>query len=575
MKTIAALAALTVVALGSAGCSSRTAPSSRPAFREAAAASGLGLHHFIGATGMYHMPEIVGPGAALFDYDNDGDLDVYLVQGWFTDPASKMSEAKFPPPAGWKPGNRLFRNDLIPGGALRFTDVTEASGTGHIAQGMGVAAGDIDSDGDLDLYVANYGPDVLYRNDGGGRFTDITKEAGIRETAWSTSVAFFDRDLDGDLDLFVTTYVNFSLKTRRPCRNPTGAPEYCGPQVYLNQPSLLYDNVGGGRFVDVTEKAGINKRPGPGLGVTTRDFNGDGWPDIYVANDGAANHLWINQKDGSFAEKGLELGAAYAESGKPRAGMGVTADDMDGDGRPDIVVTNLTNEGSTLYSHGGEAGFFDTSGRAGLDAPTAPYTGFGVGWFDYDNDGWLDLFMANGKVRNTRAVEGPYPYQQKNLLFHNEPGPPRLMRDVSKEAGPALELEEVSRAAVFGDIDNDGDIDVLVTNNNGPTRLLLNESAAGNHWLIVRVEDNPRNRFGYGACLELERDDAPAVTRCVQPDYSYLASNDPRVHFGLGRATQVKGLVVRWPGGGRERFAVPGVDRIVTVRRGEGTRLNG
>ncbi|MEZ5399989.1 MAG: VCBS repeat-containing protein [Bryobacteraceae bacterium] len=546
-----------------ASCSSQPgAAPSRPRFQEVSAETGLRFHHFGGVAGQYYIPEIMGSGAALFDFDGDGDLDVYAVQGWFIGPERPLTEAVIRPPDGWTPGNRLFRNELIPTGQLRFTDVTSASGTGHRAQGMGVAAGDIDGDGDLDLYVTNFGPNVLFRNDGGGRFTDITAEAGVASGGVSTSVLFFDFDRDGDLDLFHNRYVDVSLTNRPKCQSPAGAPDFCGPQVYRPEPDALYENLGGGRFRDVSEKAGIAARPGPGLGVTAADLDGDGWTDLYVANDGAANFVWINQRDGTFREKALEIGAAYAETGLPRAGMGVSAADMDGDGRPDVIVTNLTNEGSTLFGHGGEAGFFDTSAKTGLAQSTAPYTGFGVGWFDYDNDGWLDLFMANGAVRNPTGRAGKFPYEQRNLLLRNvaAEGGGRSMRDVSGEAGAALEFDEVSRGAVFGDIDNDGDVDVLVTNNNGPLRLLQNGAAEdGRPGWVIRVDRGKGS--GYGTCLELEG----GMRRCSQPGYGYLASNDPRIHLGGKRPGKA---VAHWPDGSSNPVEFEGAGPVVTIRRG-------
>src|SRR5262245_44208656 len=291
-------------------------------FRDVAEESGLRFHHFTGATGEFYMPEIMGSGCALFDYDGDGDLDAYFTQGTLLDEKKKMSDASFPPPAGWKPGARLFRNELIPSGKLRFTDVTEQAGVGHKGYGMGVAVGDVDNDGDRDIYVTNAGANVLYRNNGNGTFTDVTREAGVDDPRWSSSAAFLDYDRDGDLDLYVCNYIDFTLKGNKRCYAPTGEVDFCAPSAYRPAPARLFRNQGDGKFVDVTQTSGIGSAFGPGLGVTCADFNNDGWVDIYVANDGAANLLWINKGDGTFEEAGLMAGAAYGADGVARAGMG-------------------------------------------------------------------------------------------------------------------------------------------------------------------------------------------------------------------------------------------------------------
>jgi hypothetical protein len=551
-----------------AGCSRAPAPR-EPLFREAAAETGLVFHHFTGATGKYYMPEIMGSGAALLDYDGDGDLDVYLIQGTMLEPGRPPSDARFPPPAGWKPGNRLFRNELIPTGRLRFTDVTEQAGVGHVGYGMGVAAADYDNDGDIDLYVTNYGPNVLYRNNGNGTFTDVTRQAGVDDARWSASAAWLDYDRDGDLDLYVTNYLEFTLRINKECFDAAGERDYCTPAAYRPATDRLFRNEGNGKFSDVTVAAGIGAAVGPGLGVIGADSNRDGWVDIYVANDGAANLLWINQKNGTFVEQALMSGAAYSADGVARAGMGVTAEDFDSDGDLDVLVTNLAREGSTLYRNDGQGNFYDASMEFGIHHASLPFTGFGVQWFDYDQDGRLDLFSANGAVTIVEALRGtPYPFQQRNQLFHNEGN--GKIREVTPEAGPALDLAEVSRAAVFGDIDNDGDVDVLVTNNNGPARLLLNQAAAGRHWLQVKLQATKGNRDGIGALVGVLRAGGPPLWRRVHTDGSYLASGDPRVAFGLGERSEVQGVVVEWPDGSKEKWGKVEVDRVVVLRQGTG-----
>ena len=551
-------------------------PSPVPLFRDVAEEVGLKFHHFTGATGEFYMPEIMGAGVALFDYDNDRDLDVYLIQGATFDPAQDPRHAKFPPPAGWKPGNRLFRNLLSETGKLQFVDVTEQAGVGHVGYGMGVAVGDYDNDGFQDLYVTNFGRNVLYHNNGDGTFTDVTAKAGVDDPRWSTSAAWVDYDRDGHLDLFVANYLDFTVKGNKHCFAPTGERDYCTPKMYQPVPARLFHNRGDGTFEDVTEAAGIGAAIGPGLGVVCADFNGDGWPDIYVANDGSAAHLWINQRNGTFKEESLLAGAAYSVDGLPQAGMGVTAGDFDGDGDEDIFKTNLTNEGANLYVNDGRGNFYDASAEFGLLLPTFPYTGFGTEWFDYDNDGRVDLFIANGAVNRKESLRrSPYPFGQPNQLFHNE-GQGKKFREMSAIAGPAFATSEVSRGAAFGDIDNDGAIDIVVTNNNGAVRLLLNQSRFlnRNHWLLVRLEAVHGNRFGVGAKVEV-RQRGRKLLRRAHADASYLSANDIRVHFGLGEDAKIEEITVHWPSGECEAWNRIQADRIVTIRQGSGRRLPG
>ncbi|MDX2042251.1 MAG: CRTAC1 family protein [Acidobacteriota bacterium] len=548
-------------------------------FREVAAETGLNFLHTTGATGEYFMPEIMGSGAALLDYDNDGDLDVYLLQGkTLGGTGSGSDRVKFPLPKDFKPGNRLFRNELVPSGKLKFTDVTEAAGIGLIAYGMGVATGDYDNDGDVDLYVTNFGSNVLYRNNGNGTFTDVTAQAGVDDPRWSTSAAFVDYDQDGRLDLFVCNYVDFTVKGNKPCFAPTGEVDYCSPSSYRPVPDRLFHNDGNGKFSDVTAAAGFGAGYGPGLGVTCADFNGDGLTDIYVANDGAANLLWLNKGGGKFEESGLMAGAAYAADGAPRAGMGVTAGDIDNDGDDDLLVTNLTKQGSSFFRNNGKALFDEVTADFNLAQSSFMSTGFGVSWLDYDNDGWLDLFAANGAVTLMPSLRGQsYPFHQRNQLFHNEPanrvstatGKERVFREITSEGGSALQLSEVSRAAAFGDIDNDGDVDVLVANNNAPARLMLNQSSKTNHWLQVKLAGVKDNRDGIGARVAVIRKSG-TLWRRVHTDGSYLAANDPRVHFGLGKDAAIEGVGVIWPNGSRESWAKLKIDSLNVLKQGTG-----
>ncbi len=550
-------------------------PSTVPLFRELAEEVGFKFHHFTGATGEFFMPEIMGAGVALFDYDNDGDLDVYLVQGTTFDPTQDPRHAKFPPPTGWKPGNRLFRNLLSETGKLEFVDVTETAGVGHIGYGMGVAVGDYDNDGFQDLYVTNFGHNILYHNNGDGTFTDATAQAGVDDPRWSASAAWVDYDRDGRLDLFVANYLDFNVKGNKRCYASTGERDYCTPKMYQPVPARLFRNRGDGTFEDVTEAAGIGAAVGPGLGVVCADFNGDGWLDIYVANDGAPAHLWINQRNGTFKESSLLSGTAYNAEGAPQAGMGVAAGDFDNDGDEDIIKTNLTKEGCNLYVNDGRGNFYDASVELGLFQPTFPYTGFGTEWFDYDNDGRLDLFIANGAVNRIESLRGnPYPFNQPNQLFHNE-GDEKKFREMTGVAGPAFAMSEVSRGAAFGDINNDGAIDIVVTNNNGPARLLLNQTKSlnRNHWLLVRLEAANGNRFGIGARIEV-RQRGRKLTRRAHTDSSYLSASDVRVHFGLGEDARIEGLIVYWPDGRAEAWDKIEADRMMTIRQGTGRRIS-
>ncbi|MDA2927237.1 CRTAC1 family protein [Acidobacteria bacterium AH-259-G07] len=544
--------------------------SQAPTFREVADSVGLKFHHFIGATGEFYLPEIMGPGVALFDYDGDGDLDVYLLQGNLLHPKKSLAQSIQPLPRGQRLVNRLFRNDLIDlensgGRRLSFTDVTEKAGVGYEGYGMGVAVGDYDKDGDLDLYITNFGPNVLYQNNGDGTFTDVTAESGTDEVRWSTSAAFLDYDRDGDLDLFLLNYIDFTLAGNKKCYDALSAPDYCNPNLYRPLPDRLFRNEGEGKFVDVTELSGIGAAIGPGLGVTVADFNSDGWIDIYVANDGAENHLWVNNGDGTFEENALMAGAAYNAEGAPEGSMGVAAGDFDNDGDEDLFMTHLTMETNTLYANDGSGDFHDETIQTGLGGLSFAYTGFGTEWLDYDNDGNLDLFIANGAVRNLEALRGtPYPYHQKNQLVRNQGN--GTFQETSEVAGPAFQLSEVSRGAAFGDIDNDGDIDIVMTNNKGPVRLFLNQLGSARHWLEVRL----RGAITAGARVAVVRKNRKTLWRRSRKGGSYLSVNDDRVHFGLGSDAGIEAVLVQWPSGDKEMWRNVKADSVITLTRKTG-----
>jgi hypothetical protein len=518
----------------------------------------------------------MGSGVALLDYDGDGDLDIYLLQGSILDSTKSIKDILSSPPNQHWPGNRLFRNDLIPSGKLRFVDVTEQAGVaGNGGFGMGVAVGDYDNDGHPDLFVSNYGPNILYHNNGNGTFTDVTAAAGVGENSFSASAAFVDYDRDGFLDLFVTRYNAFTVQGNKKCYSYSGGREYCGPGDYSPLSSKLYHNDGHGHLVDVTQKSGIAGAAGNGLGVVCADFNADGWMDIYVANDKTPNHLWMNQKNGTFKDVALMAGAAYNADGKALSGMGVTAADFDNDGDEDIFVTNLTGEPNSLFQNDGAGNFEDVTNLYGLGHSSFAFTGFGTLWFDYDNDGRLDLFVANGEVRIIDSQRGTaFPFSQKNQLFHNEAGRMKqTYREVTSEAGNVFNLLEVSRGAAFGDLDNDGDIDIVVTNANGPVRLLLNQAGTQNHWLEARLVTS--NRDAYGARVALYRKGRAPVFRRVATDGSYLSAHDPRVHFGLGSdaesiEAQPEKLVVIWPDGVKQEWPVRKPDQFLTLVQNSG-----
>jgi hypothetical protein len=538
-----------------------------PRFRDVAASVGLGFEHINGASGEYHLPEIMGAGGALFDYDGDGDLDVVLIQG-----RRLVSAQGRPQPAAEM--SRLFRNDFRRADGqsptLRFTDVTDLANFAAGDYGMGVAVGDYDNDGDPDLYMTNYGPNRLYRNDGNARFTDVTRTSGegLDDPRWSTSASFTDYDADGDLDLFVANYVDYSLTDNKRCSDPTGIRDYCGPLQFRPAPDRLFRNNGNGTFTDVTERSGLATAGGAGLGVAGADFNGDGRQDFYVANDATANHLWLNRGDGSFEDGALLAGVALNAEGQPEGSMGIAAGDPDNDGDVDIFVTNITNESHAFYENRGRGQFEDRRLPTALAALTRPYTGFGTDWFDYDNDGLLDLFVSNGAVTILEALRGDaFPFRQKNQLLRNLAG---RFQDVSADAGSALGIAEVSRGAAFGDVDNDGDIDVLVTNNGGSARLLLNETSQRQETVSVRLRGVLDNAQGLGARIGLLEQNGATVWRRAHTDGSYLSSSDPLVHFGLARKAEFAGFVVEWLRGPREVWRAVQPDRVVTLKQGTG-----
>ena len=554
-----------------------------PWFTDEAAAAGLTFVHQNGMTGHQYLAEIMGPGVALFDFDNDGDLDVYVVQGGgLTPPAAVTADA-----AQQSAGDRLFRNDLR-GDAdgrrtLHFTDVTQQAGIDLHSYGMGVAAGDIDNDGWTDLLVTRLTGVVLLKNNGNGRFSDITAKSGLASGTWSVTATFFDFDRDGWLDVYVGNYIRYNPASDVGCFASTGARDYCRPQNFPALPSRFYRNRGDRTFADVTVASGIAREFGPALGSIAFDANGDGWPDLYVANDGSDNQLWINRRNGTFDNRAVIAGVAVSGAGRAEGSMGVDAADYDGDGDEDLIVTNLTGEGMTLYANDGSGTFADLAAQTGLRVATLRNTGFGTAWIDFDNDGTPDVMAVAGAVQSVPALVQAgdhFPLrQQKQVLRTTRRRTPSATPstdvhfvDVTSQAGPIFQIADVSRGAAFGDIDNDGDVDVVVANNNGPLRLLLNNVGNRQSWLGVRVT-GAGGRDMLGAKVMVLRENAGALTRHAHADGSYASANDPRVLFGLGEGKGYTRVRVQWPDGRHEEWPVTGVNRWMTLTQGSGKQL--
>ncbi len=576
-------------------------------FVDRAVEVGIDFVHFNGLSGEFFYPEILPPGVGLFDYDNDGDLDAFVVQGRVLGEGKTVEDALIQPSSSSPPTGRLYRNDLDANrgpSSLRFTDVTDASGLTTDRFGLGVAAGDIDNDGWVDLFVTNYGADQLFRNNGDGTFTDVASRAGLEEREdFGVSAAFVDYDRDGWLDLYVGNNVDYDLDNGTVCTVSGGVRDYCSPQNYGGRPDRLYRNRGDGTFDDVTRTAlrhnvetGISRATsgqfGPALGVVAADYDGDGWSDIYVANDGSENILWINQQDGTFGDVALLSGAALSPLGTPEASMGVAAGDFDNDGDDDLFMTHLMTEGNNLYVNDGSGIFQDQSAPTGLGPGSLSYTGWGTTWFDYDNDSWLDLLAVNGAVRRDALVEvaapedgAPrvvveggaeeiFPYHQRKTLFRNL-GNGRF-EDVSDRAGVVFSLADVGRGAAFGDVDNDGDGDVLVGNNTGPVQLLINTIGNRHHWLGLRLVGSVGDpqaaavRDMLGARVGVSREGEPTLWRRVHTDGSYASASDPRLLFGLGESAAEPQVRVVWPNGQVEVWTEIAVDRYTRLTQGEG-----
>jgi hypothetical protein len=525
-----------------------------PLFVDVTRQAGLAFEHTNGASPEKHLVETMGSGGVLLDYDNDGWLDIFLVDGGSLVDRAVHGRAQ----------HRLFRNR----GNGTFEDVTGRSGIHHGSYGMGACAADYDGDGDVDLYVTNDGPNTLYQNRGNGAFMDVTAAAGVGDSRWSASCAFADLDVDGDLDLWITSYVDADRRRSPFCGDERRTLRfYCHPLNYAPLPNRLYRN-DGDRFTDVSEPAGIAGLRSNGLGLVVTDYDGDRLPDVFVANDSMPNFLFRNSGGLRFRETALTAGVAVAADGQPRAGMGIDAGDYDRDGRFDIVITNLDFQMHSLY-RALDGGLFRWSAiDSGIGYPTLPFVGFGVAFLDFDNDAQLDLAIANGHIlENAPQFRAGATYRQRNLLFRNT-GSGRF-QEVGRSLGPGFALTKVSRGLAAGDLDNDGDLDLLVTNNGETADLLRNDGGNRSSALVLRLIGAGANTGAIGARVHVT---TAAVTqvREVRAGSSYLSQNDLRLHFGLGAAAQADRIEVLWPSGRTETLRAVPVGQIVTIAEGKG-----
>jgi len=540
-----------------AGDAAPATTTQKPWFQEVAVASGIDWTYVSGASEDFWFPEVMGGGLALFDYDGDGDLDVYLVQ------SGSLRDA-----AGAGPGNKLYRNDSQ-GGVWSFTDVTETAKVGDTGYGMGAACGDFDRDGDTDLFVTNVGPNVLYQNNGNGTFTDVTAKMKVGDDRWGTSAAFFDADGNGLLDLFVVNNLGWSPENETTCFNYKGERDYCSPNNYNAPATDLFYTYGRLGFTDSTIRAGANVAFGNGLGVTVGDHDLDGDLDLYVANDATANQLWQNDGKGVFTNVAPEAGCAVNGNGTPEAGMGVQFVDLDEDADLDLFVTHLRREKNTLYLNNGGR-YRDASNLTGMAGISLKFTGFGMGFHDFDLDGVRDFYVANGAVQAWPAEDrfADDPYAEPNHLFRGKRQGSRVVFELVEDPNVAA-LIGTSRGAAFGDLDNDGSVDIVYVDRDARVKLLRNVAEKRGNWVGFDAVDTKGHRV-HGATVSISAGDERRQYRQADPAYSYLASNDPRAHFGLGAATEVKGVQVRWPNGKTESFPDVAPGAYHTLKQGTG-----
>jgi hypothetical protein len=550
---------LALVLACTAGCGRAArgrADAGPPQFVDVAPQSGVRFRHTSGQCGRYYTAETVGSGSAFLDYDGDGRLDLFLVN------SSRLPG--FPGKGPFLPA--LYHQE--DNGAFR--DVTRAAGLALDCYGMGAAIADYDNDGDPDLLITSYGGSHLFRNDH-GRFTDVTRRAGVTKPAWGSSAAWFDTDRDGDLDLFVASYIRWSPQTNEICGSP-GRRHVCGPGHYDGTVSVLYRNNGDGTFTDVTRQAKVDRPNGKALGVVVWDMDDDGWPDFAVANDSQPNWLFRNNRDGTFTERGVEAGVAYGPQGRARGGMGIDTADYDHSGRETVLIGDLSGEGLAFFRPTGSGGpFTDAAEEVALFQASLPFTTFGARFLDYDLDGFPDVVTANGHV-NEEVVQsgGSFTFEQRMQLFHNEPGDAgrRRFRDVTAASGPGLNALRVARGLAVGDVDGDGDPDMLVSSNNGAAALLLNEGPPRGHWLAVKLVGTRSNREGIGARVRVTSG-GQTLTGWVRSGGSYCSEDERVARFGLGERARVEQVEVRWPSGAVDRRADVPADQVLLLREGE------
>ncbi len=512
--------------------------------------AGIHWKHVDGRSGQKYFMETLGSGAAFFDYDADGDPDLYFVNG-----------APLPGYVSQEiPTNCLYRNN----GDGTFTDVTEKAGVGDTGYGHGCAVGDYNNDGQLDLYVTNYGTNRLYRNNGDGTFTEVAESAGVTEPRWSTSCAFADYDRDGNLDLYVVNYIVFDINENPWCGlREKGIRAYCEPDNFIAQSDTLYRNNGDGTFTDVTKTAGIYNTTGKGLGVVWGDYNNDGAADIYVANDSTENLFYRNNGDGTFEEVGFMVGVALSENGAAENGMGTTFGDWNNDGWFDLTVTNYAQQTNTLYHNDADGFFTDATTTTKTAQRTYPYLGWATAFIDYDNDGYQDLFVANGHLHENLAELGQEgTYGQRNLLFRNNSN--GTFTEISETLGPGMKLTDVSRGATFADYDLDGDIDIVVTNSNTAPRLLRNDGGNRKNWLQIRLTATNGSTDAIGARVKITTGTL-TQTREVRSGDGYLSQQDLTLHFGIGDSEQVDSIEVQWQSGAKQLIGSVPANQVLSL----------